>query len=371
MHENLIDRMIFDIKREYAPTQSIFLQNFPGLLDSINRPHPKLFSWYKQLKAGDWDENEFNLISCQEEFLTVKPSIVNRMTTTLAWQWEGDSAAAHSIAPVIAPFVSCDEAWLCYQRISDNEGLHALSYSEIVKLGLGPDAKKNMADVLSNLDSLKRLRTVANALGHVKKVGARLTLGLITPEDDEAIDAALLFAGTMLCLERIQFMQSFATTFAIGELNMFIPIVSTVGKIATDEYSIHVPVGKYIIQNERTVARSIKSLERIRPMMENIIQEVTASEIEWNRLQHQSGEDLPGMTEGMFEDFILYGTNDVYNTFGWTNPNRIVARNPLPFMDDWIDLNRNQKAPQEEKGGNYMLSSVIDGGGAVLNVDDL
>lgn len=367
----MIDNLIFDTKKDYTPTQSVFLQGNPGLVDSINRPHPKLFEFYKRLKRQDWDENEFNLITCQEEFLSVPQHICKRMIDTLAWQWEGDSAAAHSIAPVIAPFVSNDEAWLGYQRISDNEGLHALSYSEIVKLGLGGDARVRMQEVLQNIDSLRRMAAVGNALGYVKRVGAKLTLGIITPDSDEAIDAAILFVVTMYCLERIQFMQSFATTFAIGELGLFIPIVSTVAKIAVDEYSIHVPFGRYIIQNERTVDRSIKALARIRPMAEKIISEVTAAELEWNRLQHQSGEDLPGMTEDMFGDFILYGTNDVYETLGWDNPHRVVDRNPLQYMNNWIDINKNQKSPQEEKTGNYLLSGTTKGTGAKIDVSDL
>lgn len=369
---SLIDNLIFDTQKVYNPSsRSIFLQSNNGLLDSINRPHPKLFELYKRLKRQDWDENEFQLIQCQEEFLSVPSHICKRMIDTLAWQWEGDSAAAHSIAPVIAPFVSDDDAWLGYQRISDNEGLHALSYSEIVKLGLGGDARVRMQEVLSNLDSMKRLTAVGNALGHVKRVGAKLTLGLIDMNSDEAIDAALLFAVTMLCLERIQFMQSFATTFAIGELGLFIPIVSTVGKIAVDEYSIHVPFGKYIIENERNVPRSIKSFERIRPMAEKIIADVTAAELTWNRHQHQDGNDLPGMTEEMFADFTLYGTNDVYETMGWQNPHRIVDRNPLSYMGNWIDINKNQKSPQEEKGANYLLSGTVKGKGGKMVVSDL
>lgn len=369
---SLIDTLIFDGARNYSPaTRSVFLQANPGLLDSINRPHPKLFEFYKRLKRQDWDENEFNLIQCQEEFLSVPKHIAKRMIDTLAWQWEGDSAAAHSVTPVIAPFLSDDDAWAGYQRIGDNEVLHALSYSEIVKLGLGGDARVRMQEVLANVHSMRRLAAVGNALAYVKRVGAKLTLGLITQDSDEAIDAAMLFVVTMLCLERIQFMQSFATTFAIGEIGLFIPIVSTVGKIAVDEYSIHVPFGKYILENEKNVPRSAAALARIRPEAERIIGEVTASELEWNRIQHLDGEALPGMTEDMFANFTLYGTNDVYETIGWSNPHRIVDRNPLPFMNNWIDINKNQKSPQEEKTANYLLSTVAKGTGKTMMVDDL
>ncbi len=351
---------IFDVNRTLEPkSKSLFLENKPGLLDSIHRPHPELFRLYKLLKSMDWDELEFKLHLCQAEFLTLPKNITTPMINTLAWQWEGDSVAAHSIVPVIAPFVSDDDLWLAYGRIGDNEGLHALSYSEIVKYGLSGDPAVRMREVLENIDSLKRLSTVANAMAMVDEIGTKIKRNEISRDSDEAIDAAMLFEVTMLGLERIQFMQSFGVTFAIGELGALMPIVETVQKIAMDEYTVHVPVSKYVIQNERTVPRSIKSLERIRPTAEKILGEILKSELEWNQTMF-AGEntEIAGVTPKMFEDWIYFSNTDVYNTLGWDNPYRVVSKNPLPYMDDWLNINKNQGSPQEKRGGNYLLGGI-------------
>lgn len=352
-----IDSGIFDVNRNYTPdSKSLFLLNKPGLLDSIHRPHPELFRLYKLLKSMDWDENEFQLMKCQNEFLSLPKNLTKPMIDTLAWQWEGDSCAAHSIVPVVAPYVSDDDLWLAYGRIGDNEGLHALAYSEIVKYGLAGDPAVRMREVLANIDSLKRLKTVANALAKVDAIGMDIKRGVISRDSDEAIDSALLFAITLLALERIQFMQSFAVTFALGELGAFMPIVETVQKIAMDEFTIHVEVGKYILKNERNVPRSIKSLQRIESTVHQILSDITKSEIVWNGTMF-SGDDtgIAGTTPGMFEDWIYYGLTDVYNTIGYNNPHRAVTKNPLSYMDSWLNINNNQGSPQEKRGGNYLL----------------
>ena len=373
-HYNMLDQLVFDVERNYTPeSRSIFLQHGFGLLDSIHRPHPELFDLYKKQKRMDWDENEFNLAACRVEFQTRPKHLCDKVLNTLAWQWEGDSVAAHSIAPVVAPFVSDDDAWLAYQRISDNEALHALSYSEIVKLGLGGDASVRMKEILANQASMRRLKVVASNMSIVKVVGAKLTLGMIERNSDEAIDAALLFSTTLLGLERLQFMESFAVTFGTGELGAFMPIVETVQKIAADEWTVHIPMNKYVITNERTVPRSVKALERIRPRVEKMYDEIIQSELEWSRTTlHADGKEMTGLPPKYLEDWLYFGVTDVYNTLGWKNPHREVYKNPLPFMDDWLNINTNQGSPQEKRGGNYLLGGVVKSNQeAVFDVSDI
>ena len=362
MSNIILPPSIFNQQKVYSSEPgTLFLQGGQGLIDSINRPHQKLFDLYKELKSLDWDEHEFQLERCQLEFKTKPAHLCYKMIQTLAWQWEADSVAAHSIAPIVAPFVSSTELWHAYSRISDNEGLHALSYSEIVKYGLG-DAAKTMRDVIENNAAAKRLVAVAKSLRHAEIVGAKIKLGMVLPESDEAIDAAMLFAATMLVLERVQFMISFAATFAIGETGSFMPIVDTVQKILTDEYTIHIPVGKYVIRNELGVERSRDAIERIWPVIQEMISDVLKAEVEWNYKQlFADGKELAGVRPAMFEDWALFAVNDVYETFGKPNPFRIVNKNPLSYMNDWVDINKNQGSPQEARRGNYLLGAVVQG----------
>ncbi len=103
-------------------------------------------------------------------------------------------------------------------------------------------------------------------------------------------------------------MQSFAVTFANGELDAYMPIVETVQKIATDEWTVHIPANKYVIENERRVERSVRSLEHIRPQVEKTFSEIIHSELEWNyKSLHGDGKELTGVTPKMLEDWLYLG----------------------------------------------------------------
>ena len=130
----MLDENIFNTHHTYHPkTQSLFLQEKPGLVDSIHKYHPEIWRLYKKLKSLDWDENEFDFSSCMAEFKTCSKTHYEMMIKTIAWQWEADSIAAHNLIPIAAPFVSSSELWALWLEIGKNEMLHALTYCEIVK----------------------------------------------------------------------------------------------------------------------------------------------------------------------------------------------------------------------------------------------
>lgn len=361
--ENLpIDTGIFNAERNYEDKgNTLFLGEDFGLLDSVNRVHPELFNFMKLQKSMDWDEHEFALESCRPEFSTRPKGMVKRLEETVGWQWIGDSVATHSVAPVIHPFLSCDDAWLGYLEINKNEGLHALSYSEIVKYAFPGDAGFRLREVSRHYASLRRMQHVGHALKYVKTVGAKITLGLVHKDSDEAIDAAMLFVCTMLGLERLEFVPSFAVTFAIGEESAFLPVVLTVQKISQDEWNVHIPFSRYVLLNERRVERSAKSLERIRPTVEKLWADIAAGEFAWNATQHELQYDVRGLSERRLDDVVYHGLHDLYVTAGWANPHREVKSSPLPFMDKWLSLNGNQGSPQETRLGGYFLGGFYDG----------
>lgn len=370
----MIDNSIFNTKKNYDVTaSSLFLGQEPGLLDTINRTHPEIFALYKKMKSLDWDENEFPFDTCIAEFQTCDRNQYDIMIKTLAWQWEADSVAAHSIAPIVAPFVSSSDLWACWLQISTNEVLHAACYSEIVK-GSFVDHKETFASVLGEVEAYKRLSHIASAMFYVKSIAAQLMDKRMSRDDPRARDAIMLFTVAMLLLERVQFMSSFAITFAFAEAGMFLPIGKAVQKICNDEFNVHVLLDKAILKNELNLKLGRESFERIKPQVYKMIEEVGASELNWTRqVLFADGRQLVGCNADMVCDWVQFGLTDVYDTLGLKNDKfKTIRKNPLEYMDDWIDINRNQASPQEEKTGNYLLGGFADtSSNKVYSVDDL
>ena len=366
----MIDQTVFNLnKSDYVGRKSLFLGDNPGLFDSINKSHPDIWKLYKLMRAQDWDENEFPYADCALEFKTCNPSVYDMMIKTIAWQWEADSLAAHNLIPIVAPFVTSSELWALYCQIGNNEVLHSLSYSEIVRNTFeNPDVV--MKEILEESEALRRMRVVANAMAEVKAIGLKLQTGEIQKDDPAARDAIMLFVFTLLGLERIQFMASFGITFAIAESGMFLPIGQAVKKICADELNVHVEAGKAIILNELQTPEGQESFNRIKSRVQEIYDEIVRSELRWCKYMFSNGRELVGMNLELLENWVLFNANDVYTFTKIENPFKIIRKNPIPFINDWIDLNNHQASPQEEKPSNYLLGGLVnDAGDKVYDFD--
>lgn len=362
--------LAFNQDAEYSFQKgSMFLQGQRGLIDSVHRVHQEVFDTFKLLKRQDWDENEFPLIDARNDFLRY-PKHGEMMKNNIGWQWSGDSAAANSLVPMVAPFQPCSDAWLWYVRQADNENLHALSYSECVKISV-PDGMREITRIHKDNHTMMRVTHITDVFDKVMKIGAHMQLGNIDYRSEEASDALMLMLCAIFCLERQQFMPSFANTAALFFQSMFVPIGQTVQKIAVDEWGTHIPQIRRIVQHELTIPERRASLKRIEVQVRNLIEEVAHNEVAWNARQFQIGGEQVGMTEQMGADYEYYAATDVANELGIKTNVPVITRNPLPMMDNFLDLNREQKAAMESKGSNYQTVNVKRDSSLVLDVSDL
>lgn len=361
MSEQVLPSQIFDTSKSYKTTYgSVFLESNPGLLDSINRRLPKVWELYKLLKKQDWDEEEQDYRQCRPEFLNDEQGDAETMLLTIAWQWETDSLAAHHLVPLMAPFVSSSEYWATLGRIGDNETIHALTYSEIVRQSV-ENSDVVMGEILARLEPLKRMSSVANVMMEVMRVGAMLNLNQMDRNDPVARDTAMMFLITLFAMERVQFMISFAVTFAYAEAGRFVPIGKIVQKIAADEKLVHAEVGRFVLRNELSTTVGRASYERIKHKVAAVVKEIGDTEMRFARdYLFPNGKELVGCNADLLCSFAQYCLTDVYNELpGIDNPFGNLTKNPIGYMDDWINLDNNQPAPQEEKAMNYLLGGFV------------
>ncbi|WP_273650015.1 ribonucleotide-diphosphate reductase subunit beta, partial [Pseudomonas aeruginosa] len=190
----------------------------------------------------DWDELEFDFSTCLVEFETCDKSTYDMMIKTLAWQWEADSVASRSIVNILSPVMTDSRVWAGYVRINDNEDVHALTYSEIVRNSF-KDPKVILDEILRVEEAQERMVAVARTMGEAHDAVHAYALNQV-PNDQELYNKVFMFFIALYFLERIQFMASFAVTFAIGRTGAFQQIAAAVKKIAQDEFEIHAQYGQ-------------------------------------------------------------------------------------------------------------------------------
>ena len=352
-------------KTDFARTP-IIMGEPRGLVDTIHEQYPEQVKLYEQLRGQDWTEKEFVFEICKVQFKTVDPVIANDMIRTLAWQWKTDSLAASTIAGIMSGVCSDSRVWIGYQRISDNESIHALTYSRIVQQSFD-DPEKVYHQFDQDLDANTRLEVVGEVFGRAFEYSHRWALfqhdpkrfPLTEKEQYDAYDAMFMYIVALFGMERCQFMPSFAVTFGICESGVFQPIGDAIQRIAQDELEIHVPYGMRNIQNLLETERGREAYKNNRSLIVDFINETIVREDNWVDLLHQDGHENVGYTSTGLKKFGHFsGTHfarfmDVHNEVNFP----LVDENPLPYMAKRVNLAACQFSPQEAPNPGYMVNT--------------
>ena len=365
----MIDSKVFNTKKtDYGSVSLILGQQERGLFDTVNKQFPEIWKNYKSSKGQDWDENEFDYSSCRQDFKGCTKAEYDMMIKTLAYQWEADSVAATAIAPVLAPFISSSELWAAWLKVTEIEALHAATYSEIVRCSFdNPDDV--LAEVLSVTEAMQRLKVVGNVMGKTYNTSHKYALGLVDNCQDTYNDA-MMFIIALYALERIQFMSSFAVTFALCDTGLFQPIGKAVQKIAQDELECHVQLDKLVLKHELKTERGATFFKQKQEEIKAVFDEVVESELRWVDYLFSEGRELVGLNSDILKKWVLFNAKDCYDTLKVSANHPLPKSNPLKFMENWLDISKIQPSPQEQDVGMYRLNIMTrDDAGKTFDID--
>lgn len=335
----------------------LFLGQDSGLYDSIHVKHPKLFELYKLQKSIDWDEGEIDLAQSRTDLEVCDKSTYDLMVKTLAYQWSLDSCACQAIAPLLAPFVSNSEYWAMIMKQSEIEVLHALTYSEIVR-----QCVKNPKDVfkeaMHNENILYRSKAVVEVFDELKEYSAKYTLGLV--EDDLELRKVLVKALVALyALEGIEFMASFAVTFGLAEQQLFLGVAQLVQKIMSDE-QLHVMMDRETVDIVMQDPKWVEAYNEVKPEIKTLLDEVVKQELDWNNYLFSEGRRVVGLTKDLLNEWVLFRSEPIYKHLGIEYDFASVNESPLPWMANWMDIDSQSNANQEQSNNNYRLNVTVD-----------
>ena len=360
----VIDQHIFNVYKNDYQNTSLLLGEPGGLFDTVNKQFPDVWKLYKTMKSLDWDENELPFTSCNAEFKNpLLRTKSQKMIKSLAWQWEADSVASRSISHIVSLFNPAPELWAAWQRISDNEVVHAATYSEIVRASF--DNPREVLDkILEITEAMQRLESVAREMRWIRERGLKFQLGLV-PNDQETYNAIFMFAFVMLVLERLQFMASFAVTFALAAEDLFIPIGKMVQKIAQDEYEVHTALDFTVLYMEMQTERGQIAYQELRPRMNALLNEVIATEMNWSDfvfLDDETGnyvEDLKYCNRKQLKDFVLFNGTFIARSMRLDMEYPQIENLPLHYMKTWMNMGDTQPSPQEQANAQYKVNVVV------------
>lgn len=348
----ILPKGIFNLERDHTDRR-ILLGDKPSLVDSVNMTYPELFAHYKNQRSLDWDEQEFRYETTLREFAR-GDSDSEIMTDTIAWQWEADSIVANAVPQVVHSTITNSEALLGYAKIVEIEMLHSLTYSEITRMAF-KDPNTIINRVIGNESLHERLSDITIIFEEARVAAAKYSLGLISRA--EAIPPLLLFYCALPTLERCQFMPSFAITFGYGEMGRFMAVVNAVQKICQDELEVHIPFNLAIVRTIFTDPEMLGYYDQIHPRLVRLIRDIHGTERAWI-IRTLEGRDTPET----FNEESLHAFNDYSCTymarffeFSDRMDFNLVDRNPINYMDQWVNLSLVQTSPQEQDNNQYKV----------------
>ncbi len=343
---------------EYKHTP-LFCGPEPGLMDTINKSYPKLWSLYKEMKSLDWSEDEFDFSRCMLDFKNASDDMSFLMLMNIFYQWEADSVAGRSFLAILGPFISSTEYYTAMVRIADNENIHAATYSEIIRLSFD-DPSQVVKDVLEFKAAQSRMEILEKTLSEALYLSRQYAAGLIEMSDELYRDVVIKTTICALFLERLQFMASFGVTFTICSTGLFQPIGKAVQKICQDELEVHAEFDKEVLRYEMKTEKGAWALKSLSKWTEDLCEEFIQSEFNFIDSIFEGGRSLPGATPEMFKQWVLFNAKDIVRFLNIDSGHTFPKYNPMPLLETWIDMNKNQPAPQEQDSAQYKVGIMID-----------
>lgn len=351
-----------------AGQYGLFLGEAPALHDTINITYPVIQKLALRQVSQRWVFDEFNHDQSRLDMLNCPPSVAKVMLMNIAYQWEADSVASRAIAPMLAPFVTNSELWEALLENTNMEVTHAKTYSEIVRQCV-TDPQDVFKMVMESKPTLDRAKTVNAAFDNLFLAGGMYNLtkagstAFATLSDYFYYDAIMRGMWALYGLERIQFMTSFSATFANVEQGWFQSIGKAVQKIMLDELFCHAALDREVLKIELATPRGAEWMENNRGVVRQMLDEICLREIEWAPHLLGEGRSVVGYTVPLANAWVAWNAKECYDLAGLNDAPMALAcpsKNPLPWMQNWIEVDKVQNANQEGDNNNYALNVVKD-----------
>ncbi|QTQ06894.1 ribonucleoside triphosphate reductase beta chain [Aeromonas phage PVN04] len=332
--------------------QRLFLGVKQGLLDTINVQYPELEALYQQQMSQIWNEFEVDLSQDRMDMLETDKSVTDLMVKTISWQHLADSVAARSISGLLMPHVTNSEMENLINAWSLFETIHARTYSHIVKQTFA-DPGQMLEETYTNTAVLNRSQAIVGAFDKLEE----------DHRHSQVTDTSILLTLTALfALEEIGFMGSFAVTFGIAEhTGKFMGIAQLVKLICRDEV-LHTRFNGAILKIHQRIPAIAEMLESpmLKSQIQKILDAVVAQEIVFQDYLFSEGRECIGINADLIKQYIYFMAAPMYEAYGLVPSFDVPKKNPLPYMDHWIDGSKVQVAPQELQNSAYQVGAVAD-----------
>lgn len=360
--------------RNWNPHETrLFLGDELGIADYVNVKYPRLEELALLQRNQFWVETEISLEADKKQWPNLPESIKNKTLLNLAWQTQADSIISRAPENSINKLVSRPELEGMLKQWSYFEDIHSRAYSNIIQTVL-PNPGEFIATVQQNDEAFARLALPVQVIDELAELADTWIseTGFIQREDvmamqpehykqltEELQQKILEFYYAVYALEALMFYASFACTFALAENDILPGIAKNLQLIAKDE-ALHTVMAMEvmnILQNGEFPEHVVSAARDNAP---GILRSILQTEINWAHYIFPEGEDIPGLNAELLVEYLYYNARLAFQAVGidWPEDLPVIERNPIPWINNWLNTKNQQVAPQEAQLTNYRVGAT-------------
>ncbi|WP_394168881.1 class Ia ribonucleoside-diphosphate reductase subunit beta [Saccharospirillum alexandrii] len=312
-----------------------------------------------------WRPEEVDLTRDRKDFIALPAHEQHIFLSNLKYQTLLDSVQGRSPNVALLPLVSLPELETWIETWAFSETIHSRSYTHIMRNVL-TEPGKVFDDIVHNPAIVERATTVTRYYDALIEATQRFQVQ--TDEWQASADGKkalrdlkrklYLTLASVNVLEAIRFYVSFACSFAFAERSRMEGNAKIIRLIARDE-ALHLTGTQHMLN---LMARGhddpdmAEIAEEERDNVRKIFIDAAEQEKEWAAYLFKDGSMI-GLNTDILAQYVQHITDqrlaaiDLEPAFG-------SPKNPLPWMDAWLQSDQVQVAPQETEISTYLVGAL-------------
>jgi ribonucleoside-diphosphate reductase beta chain len=314
-----------------------------------------------------WRPEEVDVSKDRVDFQQLSEAEQHIFISNLKYQTLLDSVQGRSPNIALLPIISIPELETWVETWSFFETIHSRSYTHILR-NLFADPSDIFEDIVVNEEIKKRASDISkyyDELIFYTQLWQTLGEGTHTINGEshnvtvrELKKKLYLCINSVNALEAIRFYVSFACTFAFAERELMEGNSKIIRLIARDE-NLHLTSTQHIINlwaKGKDDPEMAEIAEECHEEAKSIFLKAVEQEKQWAEYLFQNGSMI-GLNKEILCQYVEFIANHRMAAIGMGQPFDVKS-NPLPWMNNYLNSDNVQVAPQESEISSYLVGQI-------------
>jgi len=350
-----MNKKIIDISHKPESNNKLFFGDYGQFIRIDKIQYAVIKNLYENSEGNTWFPSEINYDNDAIGFETLPKEAKRMFRLNIAYQTLLDSGVTN-IFSELSKVATVPELQYLYRRISIEESIHSLTYSNGLDVVFGEKAEEMLDLVYSDPFIKKRLDNELD--------GAERFLELCIEKGetgDDAKKSILMLLGLAFILEGIKFPFSFFVTWTINKSfeNQIQGFTKALRLIAWDELTVHTTAGvqvlKILMSDENQGFKHLKNW--FHKEMVSFVKLTVEQELEWSEYLLKDG-NIAGFNKDIGSHFIKYWADFRLEQLNIPIIYNEKKSDVIDWFNSYRNLNGTQVALQESSAMNYQKGKL-------------